>query len=146
MMRNVEKTSTLQTYQIPLIATDLRQEELIHQIADSLQYLHHVMDDVFAKVQTRVAENKARLAKVNERTQLAQAKVDHLRGRRKATQVYLIIIVNSILCYVILCEWKHLQYVHLIYFITNLYEMIFNLLNSSFLDVDIFKFKIPSLH
>lgn len=93
-MRNVENTSPLQAYQVPLIATDLRQEELIHQIADSLQYLRHVMEDVFSKVQTRVAENKARLAKVDERAQLAQAKVNHLRGRKKATQVCVVIFAK----------------------------------------------------
>lgn len=45
------------------------------------------MDDVFSRVRTRVSENKARLAKVNDRTRLAQAKVNHIRGRKKATQV-----------------------------------------------------------
>lgn len=83
----MRKTSSFQVYNVPIIASDLRHEELIHQIADSLDYLNRVMDDVFTRVQTRVTENKARLAKINDRTRLAQAKVNHIRGRKKATQV-----------------------------------------------------------
>lgn len=83
----MRKTSTYQLYDVPIIASDLRHEELIHQIADSLDYLDNVMDDVFSRVQSRVSENKTRLAKINDRTRLAHAKVNHIRGRKKATQV-----------------------------------------------------------
>lgn len=92
-MRRLDKTAPSQIYEVPLIGTDLRQEEFIHQIADSLEYLQHVMDDVFKRVEDRVVQNKTRLTKIQDRTRVAQAKVDHLKGRKKATQVS--IICNS---------------------------------------------------
>jgi len=87
MRRLGDRTSSNQVFEVPMIATDLRQEELIHQIADSLQHLQHVMDEVFSRVQNRVAKNRTRLNKINDRAKLAQAKVDHIKGRKKATQV-----------------------------------------------------------
>lgn len=90
----MRKTSANQLYDVPVVTSDLRHEELIHQIADSLDYLNNVMDDVFCRVQTRVSENKTRLAKITDRTRLAQAKVTHIRGRKKATQVGRAVLQN----------------------------------------------------
>lgn len=36
-----------QTYSVPLIQPDLRREEAIHQIADTLQYLQKISGDIF---------------------------------------------------------------------------------------------------
>ena len=38
-----------QTYHIPVIPSDLRQEETIKQICDSLEYLEKVADDIFKR-------------------------------------------------------------------------------------------------
>lgn len=82
-----EDPTKYQQYDINLLSTDLRHEELVHQIAGSLDYLQNVMNDVFSKAEERVKANRHRLAQVQHRAKLAQAKVDHLKGRKKATQV-----------------------------------------------------------
>lgn len=82
-----EDPTKYQQYDLNLISTDLRHEELVHQIAESLDYLQGVMNDVFSKAEDRVKVNRDRLAQVQHRAKVAQAKVDHLKGRKKATQV-----------------------------------------------------------
>lgn len=77
-----------QGYNVPTIPPDLRREETILQIADSLDYLEKVANDVFTRINTRVSENRARLQKVNDRISLAQARVDKLKGSNKATKVF----------------------------------------------------------
>ena len=78
------------SYPIQLLASDLQHEELIHQIADSLDQLKGVIDHVFSNVEAKVATNKDRLAKISDRAKLAQVKVDKLKGRKKATQVSIV--------------------------------------------------------
>lgn len=79
---------TDQSYDIPTIPPDLRREETILQIADALEYLEKVANDVFARISARVLENKTKLQKVNDRVNLAQARVDKLKGSNKATKVF----------------------------------------------------------
>ena len=77
-----------QSYNIPGVPPDLRREETVQQIADSLEYLDKVASEVFLRVTKRVADNRARLQKVNDRVSLAQARVDKIKGSNKATKVF----------------------------------------------------------
>ncbi|XP_014790172.1 WASH complex subunit 1 [Octopus bimaculoides] len=77
-----------QIYNIPTIPPDLWQEDTIIQIADTLQYLYQVTDDIFDRISNKVNENLQRLAKVNDRVGIAQAKVEKLKGSNKATRVF----------------------------------------------------------
>ncbi|XP_067935816.1 WASH complex subunit 1-like [Watersipora subatra] len=75
-------------YRVQLLASDLQHEELIHQVAESLDQLKCVIDDVFSNVEKKLATNKSRLARIDERARLVRLKVDKLKGRKKATQVF----------------------------------------------------------
>ncbi|XP_076102834.1 WASH complex subunit 1-like [Mytilus galloprovincialis] len=78
-----------QTFNVPGVPPDLRKEETIHQIADSLEYLNKMANDVFQRISSRVTENRTRLQKINDRVNLAQARVDKIRGgSNKATKVF----------------------------------------------------------
>ena len=77
-----------QKYSVPVIPPDLRKEETIKQIADSLEYLEKVATDVFSRISNRVEDNHSRLRAVNDRVNLAQAKIDTLKGSHKATKVF----------------------------------------------------------
>ena len=77
-----------QVYNAPGISLDLRTEETVHQIVDSLAYLDQVANDVFSRIHNKVSENQGRLQKINERVNLTQAKVDAIKGRNKATKVF----------------------------------------------------------
>ncbi|KAG7279218.1 hypothetical protein CRUP_013610 [Coryphaenoides rupestris] len=57
-----------QVYSVPLIQPDLRREEAIHQIS--------------------VGQNRRQLQSVTERIQLARARVDKIKGSKKATKVF----------------------------------------------------------
>jgi WAS family protein 1 len=75
-------------YLVPVIQQDLRQEETILQIADVLDYLDQVVNDVFDRVQSRIEESKAKLEKLRKRESLAKLKVEKLTGSSKATKVH----------------------------------------------------------
>ncbi|BFZ10703.1 hypothetical protein BsWGS_13742 [Bradybaena similaris] len=77
-----------QGFNVPTIPPDLRREETIHQIADALEYLDKVANEIFTRIGTRVGENRAHLQKINDRVNLASAKVAKLTGSNKATKVF----------------------------------------------------------
>ncbi|KAJ3596422.1 hypothetical protein NHX12_002829 [Muraenolepis orangiensis] len=77
-----------QVYSVPLIQPDLRREEAIHQIVDALHYLETISADIFNRVSESVGQNCKQLQVVTERIRLAQARVDKIKGSKKATKVF----------------------------------------------------------
>ncbi|XP_028287265.1 WASH complex subunit 1 isoform X3 [Parambassis ranga] len=77
-----------QVYSVPLIQPDLRREEAVHQIADALMYLEMISTDIFRRVSESVEKNRHQLQSVTDRIRLAQARVDKIKGSKKATKVF----------------------------------------------------------
>ncbi|KAJ6659976.1 hypothetical protein lerEdw1_018173 [Lerista edwardsae] len=77
-----------QTYSVPLIQPDLRREEAIHQIADALQYLQKVSGDIFNRISQQVEASRTQLRAIDERVSLAQAKIEKIKGSKKAIKVF----------------------------------------------------------
>uniref|UniRef100_K7GJA0 WASH complex subunit 1 n=1 Tax=Pelodiscus sinensis TaxID=13735 RepID=K7GJA0_PELSI len=77
-----------QTYSVPLIQPDLRREEAIHQVADALQYLQKVSSDIFNRISQRVEASRTQLQAIGERVSLAQAKIETIKGSKKAIKVF----------------------------------------------------------
>ncbi|XP_055365453.1 WASH complex subunit 1 isoform X3 [Betta splendens] len=77
-----------QVYSVPLIQPDLRREEAVHQIADALFYLETISTDIFRRVSESVENNRRQLQSVTDRIRLAQARVDKIKGSKKATKVF----------------------------------------------------------
>ena len=87
---DLKMSSGVQMYHVPIILPDLRREESLTQVIDSLEYLQAIANDIFNRISNRVAENRDQLTAINNRINTCQAKVDKLRHRSKATQVYAI--------------------------------------------------------
>uniref|UniRef100_A0A8C1LWH7 WAS protein family homolog 1 n=1 Tax=Cyprinus carpio TaxID=7962 RepID=A0A8C1LWH7_CYPCA len=77
-----------QVYSVPLIQPDLRREEAVHQITDALQYLEMISTDIFSRVSQSVEKNRVHLQSVTDRIKLAQARVQKIKGSKKATKVF----------------------------------------------------------
>ncbi|XP_017261685.1 WASH complex subunit 1 isoform X2 [Kryptolebias marmoratus] len=77
-----------QVYSVPLIQPELRREEAVHQIADALLYLESISTDIFRRVSESVEKNRRQLQSVSDRIRLAQARVDKIKGSKKATKVF----------------------------------------------------------
>ncbi|XP_006891395.1 PREDICTED: WAS protein family homolog 1-like [Elephantulus edwardii] len=77
-----------QTYSVPLIQPDLRREEAIQQVADALQYLQKVSGDIFSRISQRVEVSRSQLQAIGERVSLAQAKIEKIKGSKKAIKVF----------------------------------------------------------
>ncbi|ELW71462.1 WAS protein family like protein 2 [Tupaia chinensis] len=77
-----------QTYAVPLIQPDLRREEAIQQVADALQYLQKVSGDIFTRISQRVELSRCQLQAIGERVSLAQAKIEKIKGSKKAIKVF----------------------------------------------------------
>lgn len=83
-----------QIYNVPLIPPDLRREETILHIADTLDYLEQITNDIFSRITSRVEEYRNRLQAINKRAEIAQAKVNKIRGSNKATKVKTNLIIK----------------------------------------------------
>lgn len=80
---------TAPVYNIPVVLPDLRKEESYQQVVDALEYLDAVANDIFNRISCRVADNRDHLTALNQRINVARAKIDHLRGSSsKATKVF----------------------------------------------------------
>jgi WAS family protein 1 len=78
-----------QVYNVPVVLPDLRKEESIRQVIDSLEYIEAVANDIFNRISHRVGENRDQLIAINNRINLAQAKIDKIRNSStKATKVF----------------------------------------------------------
>jgi len=77
-----------QAYGIPVIFQDLRQEEALLQMFDSLEMLDKTMNDVYEKVATRVTVECGRVARVRQRLAVAKEKLSIIKGNEKATTVF----------------------------------------------------------
>uniref|UniRef100_A0A8C6STG5 WAS protein family homolog 1 n=1 Tax=Neogobius melanostomus TaxID=47308 RepID=A0A8C6STG5_9GOBI len=77
-----------QVYSVPLIQPEVRREEAILQIADALVYLETISTDIFQRVSESVEQNRRQLQSVTDRIRLAQARVDKIKGSKKATKVF----------------------------------------------------------
>uniref|UniRef100_H2LYG3 WAS protein family homolog 1 n=1 Tax=Oryzias latipes TaxID=8090 RepID=H2LYG3_ORYLA len=75
-----------QVYSVPLVQPDLRREEAVNQIADALLYLEAISTDIFRR--QSVEKNRHQLQSVSDRIRLAQARVDKIKGSKKATKVF----------------------------------------------------------
>lgn len=80
-------TMSSQPFNIPGIPDDLRHDETIFQVVDALEYLDKVANEIFNKIHTCVSNNSAQLQKINDRVNLAQARIDKIKGSNKATTV-----------------------------------------------------------
>lgn len=83
----------MQSYEFHLIPPDLRREEAILQIADSLDYLKKVTDSIYKRIQDRVAEYSNRLQAVQKRADVAQKKINKIKGSSKATKVIIFFVM-----------------------------------------------------
>lgn len=75
-------------YNVPLVPLNLRKEETILQIAEVVQYLTEVVDDVLSRVNRRIEENDKKLNEIATRIDVANNKVSLLTGAKKATRVF----------------------------------------------------------
>lgn len=79
----------VQCYNVPVVLPDLRREESLIQVTDALEYLEAVANDIFNRISNRVGVERDKLAAINTRICVAQAKVDKLRSATsKATTVF----------------------------------------------------------
>eukprot|EP00039_Didymoeca_costata_P018699 m.334591 g.334591 ORF g.334591 m.334591 type:complete len:505 (-) comp17392_c0_seq1:151-1665(-) len=78
----------VQRFKVPVVPSDLRLEESLLQLLDSLEYLETVVDDVFGRIEAKVAVHRDKVIDVNNRLNVAQAKVQKIVGTRNATQVF----------------------------------------------------------
>ncbi|CAG4979561.1 unnamed protein product [Colias eurytheme] len=75
-------------YKINVIPNDLSVEETILQIADTLDNLNGIVDDVFSRISSRIKQNMDKTTKLREQIDVSRAKVEKLTGMQKAIKVF----------------------------------------------------------
>ncbi|XP_044740881.1 WASH complex subunit 1-like [Chrysoperla carnea] len=75
-------------YNISLVPQDMRREDTIIQIADTLEYLENIVDGIFSRIEVKINENKQRVDALSKRISVAQNRVTILSNTKKATAVF----------------------------------------------------------
>ena len=76
-------------YNIPLVSSNLRPREMIIQMADTLDYLNEVTNDICSRINKKINQDiRARIQNINRRVETAQAKIDQNVGSRKAIRLF----------------------------------------------------------
>lgn len=75
-------------YKVNIVPNDLSTEETVYQIADSLDNLNEIVDDVFNKLLSRIQSNIDRSEKLMRRIEVSKEKVDQLSKIKKAIKVF----------------------------------------------------------
>lgn len=74
-------------YNIPTISHDLTREESIAQIANTLEYLDHVCNDVFSRIGGSIEDARNKIKSFDERINLIDLKISKIKGSNKAIQI-----------------------------------------------------------
>lgn len=53
--------------EIPIIAQDLKQDEVCVRAIQTFEYLDKIVDEVFNKIDDRIARNMTRISEINSR-------------------------------------------------------------------------------
>uniref|UniRef100_A0A914VVD7 WASH1 WAHD domain-containing protein n=1 Tax=Plectus sambesii TaxID=2011161 RepID=A0A914VVD7_9BILA len=75
-------------YSVRLIPPDLRREDAMVQVADALDELDRVVEDVFSRISDRLSTCQRRAVAVSRRTDSLQVKVDQIKQLKKAVAVF----------------------------------------------------------
>ncbi|CAH2106678.1 unnamed protein product [Euphydryas editha] len=75
-------------YKIKIISNDLSMEETVLQIADTLDNLNGIVDDIFTRISDRIKSNTDKTRKLQERIDASRTKVEKLVGMQKAIKVF----------------------------------------------------------
>lgn len=75
-------------YNIPVISPNLSRPETLIQIHDVLIHLTNISNDIFDRINKRVADNSKILAHISSRVDIVTAKINKLKGAKKTIQVF----------------------------------------------------------
>lgn len=75
-------------YDVPVVPNNLRHKETIIQIADALDYLNKVFEDILLRVNTRIIEKQNHVSGLKDRISTVNQKMQRLTQTKKATQVF----------------------------------------------------------
>lgn len=78
----------LQPYKAPIAYGDLSQAETLGDIFFALESLSGTIEDIFARMEKRIADEKRRVNQVKARVSTCKGKVDLVKGSNKATTVF----------------------------------------------------------
>lgn len=76
------------TCTFPVIPPDLRREETICLIADAFDYLEATVNNIMGRLNDRVEQNRKKLKEIDRRCAVAQAKIEKLKGNKKAIKIF----------------------------------------------------------
>lgn len=78
----------LQPYKAPIAYGDLSQPETLADVFFALDSLSGTIDDIFSRMEKRIADEKRRVDQIKARVSTCKGKVDLVKGSNKATTVF----------------------------------------------------------
>lgn len=77
-----------ETYEVPVIANDLRRAEFANQVADAFDHIENISQNVFNRIAVRLNAYRAQLNRFDERITHAANHIDRIRGSNRAIQIH----------------------------------------------------------
>ncbi|XP_064215622.1 WASH complex subunit 1 [Tribolium castaneum] len=75
-------------YKVPVIPQNLNKQETIVQVAEVLNHLTNVTDDILKHINNRIESSRKKISNISERVDKVKMKINKLNGAKKATQVF----------------------------------------------------------
>lgn len=75
-------------YKVPVIPQNLSKQETIVQVAEVLNHLTNVTEDILKHINKRVESSRSKISNISERVEKVKMKINKLNGAKKATQVF----------------------------------------------------------
>ena len=86
LLLQVSQTSImLNSYEVPIIPNDLRQEETMVHIIGALNQLTKISTDIFAKIGSKCDEFQGKIASINQRVPILRGRARVFSGSRCCT-------------------------------------------------------------
>jgi WAS protein family homolog 1 len=74
--------------EIPVIGKDIRQDEVSIRALKTFEYLDNIVDQIFDRIDSRIAKNMKKIDEINTRLEKASEKIEKLKTSKKAIKIY----------------------------------------------------------
>lgn len=78
----------LQPYKAPVVYNDLSQNEVLGDMFYSLENLSGTINDIFSRMEKRIADERRRVDQIKARVATCKSKVESVKGTSQATTIF----------------------------------------------------------
>lgn len=78
----------MKQYEINVIQSDLRHEEIIVQAINTFEHIENIANDVFNKIESQIEVRLNKISEINSRIAKVSSQIDSLKGVKKSIKIF----------------------------------------------------------